>query len=193
MKSKNTGSKAKSDPDSRINKSLRKWNCKCSSAAEFGAKCAGEQLPPERAKALDAFVKFITPSRKFAQPPVQPKPAVTPPPAPHTLGKASGFRWYKRFPMTENLALNMSLAGPSITVKKIIPGTSMTFGNRAPRMYIGTPLPGVAYQQYISHKKHKIKAEKDFKDAPEDKEDSRTTFEKIKDFLFGSDYGPDSE
>ena len=29
MKSKNTGSKAKSDPDSRINKSLRKWNCKC--------------------------------------------------------------------------------------------------------------------------------------------------------------------
>jgi hypothetical protein len=29
MKSKNTGSAAKSDPDSRINKSLRKWNCKC--------------------------------------------------------------------------------------------------------------------------------------------------------------------
>jgi cytidylate kinase len=29
MKSKNTGSKAQSDPDSRINKSLRKWNCKC--------------------------------------------------------------------------------------------------------------------------------------------------------------------
>jgi hypothetical protein len=29
MKRKNTGSKAKSDPDSRINKSLRKWNCKC--------------------------------------------------------------------------------------------------------------------------------------------------------------------
>ena len=29
MKSKNTGSKGQSDPDSRINKSLRKWNCKC--------------------------------------------------------------------------------------------------------------------------------------------------------------------
>ena len=29
MKSKNTGSKSQSDPDSRINKSLRKWNCKC--------------------------------------------------------------------------------------------------------------------------------------------------------------------
>lgn len=29
MKRVNTGSKAQSDPDSRINKSLRKWNCKC--------------------------------------------------------------------------------------------------------------------------------------------------------------------
>lgn len=27
MKKKLTGSKAKNDPDSRINKSLRKWNC----------------------------------------------------------------------------------------------------------------------------------------------------------------------
>jgi hypothetical protein len=32
MKRVNTGSKTKSDPDSRINKSLRKWNCKCGSA-----------------------------------------------------------------------------------------------------------------------------------------------------------------
>lgn len=40
MKRVNTGSKTKSDPDSRINKSLRKWNCKCSSAMEFGAKLA---------------------------------------------------------------------------------------------------------------------------------------------------------
>ena len=31
MKRVNTGSKAQSDPDSRINKSLRKWNCKCGS------------------------------------------------------------------------------------------------------------------------------------------------------------------
>ncbi len=36
MKRVNTGAKTKSDPDSRINKSLRKWNCKCSSAMEFG-------------------------------------------------------------------------------------------------------------------------------------------------------------
>lgn len=32
MKRKNTGSKGQSDPDSRINKSLRKWNCKCGEA-----------------------------------------------------------------------------------------------------------------------------------------------------------------
>jgi hypothetical protein len=32
MKRVNTGSKAKSDPDSRINKALRKWNCKCGEA-----------------------------------------------------------------------------------------------------------------------------------------------------------------
>jgi hypothetical protein len=38
MKKHETGSKTKSDPDSRINKSLRKWNCKCGSekqAQEF--------------------------------------------------------------------------------------------------------------------------------------------------------------
>jgi len=29
MKKKNTGSEAKKDPDSRINKSLRRWKCKC--------------------------------------------------------------------------------------------------------------------------------------------------------------------
>jgi hypothetical protein len=32
MKRVNTGAKAKSNPDSRINKSLRKWNCKCGEA-----------------------------------------------------------------------------------------------------------------------------------------------------------------
>lgn len=40
MKRVNTGAETKSDPDSRINKSLRKWNCKCSSAMEFGIKMA---------------------------------------------------------------------------------------------------------------------------------------------------------
>lgn len=44
MKRVNTGAKTKSDPDSRINKSLRKWNCKCSSAMEFGAKLAAEEV-----------------------------------------------------------------------------------------------------------------------------------------------------
>jgi len=106
--------------------------------------------------------------------------------AAHAFGeKQASFRWYKRFPVNENLALNLSFGGPSLTVRKIIPGTSMTFGNRAPRLYVGTPIPGVAYQQYLSPKKHKIKAEKEFKDNPEDQ---RSTWEKIKDFLFGSDY-----
>ena len=34
MKRVNTGAKSKKDPDSRINKSLRKWNCKCGSEEE---------------------------------------------------------------------------------------------------------------------------------------------------------------
>jgi hypothetical protein len=50
MKRVNTGSKAKKDPDSRINKSLRKWNCKCSAAREFAEKlaagCPNGQCPP---------------------------------------------------------------------------------------------------------------------------------------------------
>lgn len=36
MKRVNTGASTAKDPDSRINKSLRKWNCKCSSAVQFG-------------------------------------------------------------------------------------------------------------------------------------------------------------
>jgi hypothetical protein len=44
MKRVNTGAKTKSDPDSRINKSLRKWNCKCSSAMTFGAVLASREL-----------------------------------------------------------------------------------------------------------------------------------------------------
>jgi hypothetical protein len=108
-------------------------------------------------------------------------------------GKEAGFRWYKRFPVNENVAVNMSLGGPSVTFKKLIPGTSFTLGNRAPRLYVGTPVPGVAYQQYLSPKKHKITAEKEFKDSPEEEKDQRTTYEKIRDFLFGSEYGPDAE
>jgi hypothetical protein len=109
------------------------------------------------------------------------------------FGKEAGFRWYKRFPVNDNVAVNMSLGGPSVTFKKLIPGTSFTLGNRAPRLYVGTPVPGVAYQQYLSPKKHKITAEKEFKDSPEDEKDQRTTYEKIRDFLFGSEYGPDAE
>jgi hypothetical protein len=99
--------------------------------------------------------------------------------------KAAGVRWYKRFPVNENLAVNMSFGGPSVTLKKIIPGTSLTMGNRAPRLYVSTPIPGVAYQQYLLPKKQKIKAEKEFKDEPDD---ARSPLEKLKDFLVGSDY-----
>jgi hypothetical protein len=139
MKRVNTGASTANDPDSRINKSLRKWRCKCSAE----------------------LMEF---------------------------GKQAGFRWYKRFPVNENMALNLSLGGPSLTLKKIIPGTSMTFGNRAPRLYVGTPIPGLAYQKYLSPKKHKVIAEKEFKDEPEDK---RTTYEKLRDFLIGSDPNAD--
>ena len=42
MKKHETGSKTKKDPDSRINKALRKWNCKCGSekvaASPFGGQ-----------------------------------------------------------------------------------------------------------------------------------------------------------
>ena len=36
MKKHETGSKTKKDPDSRINKALRKWNCKCGTAKTAG-------------------------------------------------------------------------------------------------------------------------------------------------------------
>ena len=41
MKRVNTGGKTKKDPDSRINKSLRKWNCKCGSDEEKQAMLPG--------------------------------------------------------------------------------------------------------------------------------------------------------
>jgi hypothetical protein len=40
MKRVNTGAETKKDPDSRINKALSKWNCKCSSAYEFGKQAS---------------------------------------------------------------------------------------------------------------------------------------------------------
>jgi len=110
--------------------------------------------------------------------------------------KAAGVRFYKRFPINNNMALNLSLGGPSISFRKLIPGTSLTLGNRSPRVYVGTPIPGLAYQQYISPKKQKIKAEKDFPDEPRDKDDEpdkRTTWQKIRDFMFGSAYGDEDE
>jgi hypothetical protein len=143
-----------------------------------------ERLSNEKEKINERFRQLL---REVG---TQPKTAA------HEFGKEAGFRWYKRFPMTENLALNLSLGGPSLTVKKLIPGTSFTLGKRAPRMYVGTPIPGLAYQQYLSPKKHKIKAEKEFKDEPPevDKDDQRGSLEKIKDFLFGSEYdAPDTQ
>lgn len=49
MKRVNTGADTAKDPDSRINKSLRKWNCKCGSAFEFG-KMAAESEPANQPK-----------------------------------------------------------------------------------------------------------------------------------------------
>jgi hypothetical protein len=280
MKRVNTGAKTKSDPDSRINKSLRKWNCKCAGVnpelAAFGEKQASPMLEnllnnklllgslkgglmggaagaisAEKGKLLRGALRgatfgvpvgllsaaggkalkgFSETELAYGGKPVGALPgyqqvmhgAAEPtgalfgalagmPLGAHLLAKTdkefekadqrendtkkkdekeAGFRWYKRFPMTENLAVNLSLGGPSLTVKKLIPGTSFTLGKRAPRMYIGTPIPGLAYQQYLSPKKHKVKAEKEFKDDPDDQ---RTVFEKIKDTLFGSDYGPDAD
>lgn len=75
MKRVNTGSKAKKDPDSRINKSLRKWNCKCSAAREFGSKMAELMLPSSggassslATPSIDALLKDTTP-----MPPPAPK------------------------------------------------------------------------------------------------------------------------
>lgn len=45
MKKHETGAKTKSDPESRINKALRKWNCKC-------ANCAGQKFAQEFDPAL---------------------------------------------------------------------------------------------------------------------------------------------
>jgi hypothetical protein len=108
-------------------------------------------------------------------------------------GKSAGLRWYKRFPVNKNVALNLSLGGPSVTFRKLIPGTSLTLGNRAPRVYVGTPIPGLAYQQYLSPKKHKIRAKKEFNDEEPENVDYRTTYEKIRDFLFGTPLTADGD
>lgn len=100
--------------------------------------------------------------------------------------KSAGVRFYRRFPINKNVAINMSLGGPSVSFRKILPQTSLTLGNRAPRLYVGSPIPGLAYQQYISPKKHKIRAKKEFNDEEPENVDNRTTYEKIRDFLFGT-------
>jgi hypothetical protein len=69
MKRVNTGSKTKADPDSRINKSLRKWNCKCSSAMEFGNKIA--QLEKQAANPA-------CPGGVCRRPPAEPQKAAPP-------------------------------------------------------------------------------------------------------------------
>lgn len=56
MKRVNTGAKTKKDPDSRINKSLRKWNCKCSAASMFGAKVAQDFDPAMSRDAENAIM-----------------------------------------------------------------------------------------------------------------------------------------
>jgi hypothetical protein len=56
MKRVNTGAKTKKDPDSRINKSLSKWNCKCSTASMFGAKVAQDFDPAMSRDAENAIM-----------------------------------------------------------------------------------------------------------------------------------------
>lgn len=56
MKRVNTGASTAKDPDSRINKSLRKWNCKCS-AYEFGEKMAAQLNLSELVPSLIKHVK----------------------------------------------------------------------------------------------------------------------------------------
>lgn len=56
MKRVNTGAKTKKDPDSRINKSLSKWNCKCSAASMFGAKVAQDFDPAMSRDAENAIM-----------------------------------------------------------------------------------------------------------------------------------------
>ena len=165
------GNSMASDPSLGDNAAMRKY------LEEYAGQYAAEhKLKPEQAiRVLEKKMRGVFKQKKKAA---------------AEADKSASFRWYKRFPVNDNFAINMSLGGPSVTVKKILPGTSMTFGNRAPRLYVGTPIPGLAYQQYLSPKKHKVKAEKEFKDDPDD---TRTTYEKIRDFFFGSEYGPDAD
>ena len=74
MKRKNTGSDAKKDPDSRINKSLRKWNCKCSSAREFGSKFAELMLPSSSASSVSDSPLAALGALTIPQPPPKPSP-----------------------------------------------------------------------------------------------------------------------
>lgn len=53
MKKHETGSKTKSDPDSRINKALRKWNCKCGSEQKT-ANWFEDAWPNTSAAVMDA-------------------------------------------------------------------------------------------------------------------------------------------
>lgn len=55
MKKHETGSDTKKDPESRINKALRKWNCKCSSAMEFGMKMAAPTMATPVSKLIPTF------------------------------------------------------------------------------------------------------------------------------------------
>ena len=100
MKRVNTGSKTKSDPDSRINKALRKWNCKCSSAVSDLVKMAdGYMLGPAK-NPDDVRLKL---QKLFGQPKpaIKPKPA-TYNPAPDKPGTTPGYlgvldRWYNPY------------------------------------------------------------------------------------------------
>lgn len=69
MKKHETGSKTKKDPDSRINKSLRKWNCKCSSAQAFAEALAELTVKTAAKPAGGLFGSALSAISNFAQTP----------------------------------------------------------------------------------------------------------------------------
>jgi hypothetical protein len=63
MKRVNTGSKTKKDPESRINKALRKWNCKCGSADNAAPGLNG--APTREIKSAANFFGYAVISRNY--------------------------------------------------------------------------------------------------------------------------------
>lgn len=59
MKKHETGSKTKKDPDSRINKALRKWNCKCGSEKAAGALRTFYAFSKKAESGIGGFLNYL--------------------------------------------------------------------------------------------------------------------------------------